>query len=76
MLLGACGLLAVAALFGVGPLYRKAQSVTGSDEGKQEPRSPDGDSSIDQLIRLGELRGSGEISQEEFEVAKGRIIGL
>ena len=74
VLLGACGVLGVAALFGMGPLRRKAESLAGPDEGGQKQLSTEGSSSTDQLILLSELRGSGAISQEEFEAAKRRII--
>jgi hypothetical protein len=76
VLLGACGVLGVAALFGIGPLCRKAESVTGSGEGRQQHVHAEGGSSTDQLILLGELRGSGKITQEEFEAAKSRILDL
>lgn len=36
VLLGACGVLGVAALFGMGPLRRKAESLAGPDEGGQK----------------------------------------
>jgi hypothetical protein len=65
LLLG--GFLALAALFGLGPLHRKAESVAAS---------PDGNSAVDHLIHIAELRDSGEISQEEFDSAKRRILDL
>ena len=68
------GLLAVAALFGVGPLREKEASQRQPHHEAQNEESPVGDSPADQLIRFVRLRDSGEITQEEFEVAKDRIL--
>jgi hypothetical protein len=73
VLLGTCGLLALAALLGIGPLHRDAGPDVPS--GSQPPRPSSHDSEIDRLIHLGQLRESGEIDQDEFEAAKRRIIG-
>ena len=55
------GVLALVGLLGHGPLRVKS--------------NPD-ISEVDQLVRLGELWRSGEISRDELEAEKRRIVGL
>jgi hypothetical protein len=54
------GVLAVVGLLGHGPLRVKPNAVL---------------SEVDQLVHLGELWRSGEISRDELEVQKRRVIG-
>ena len=70
------GLLAVAALFGVGPLRERGVPTVETHQEAQNPRTADGDSTADQLVRIVRLRDSGEISQKQFDAAKSRILDV
>ena len=40
------------------------------------PQQPSGDDSLDQLQKLGELRASGVLTDEEFAAQKAKILGM
>ena len=40
-----------------------------------EPPAPAGESKVDQIERLSALKASGALSEEEFEAAKGEVLG-
>jgi hypothetical protein len=69
------GLVAVAGLFGFGPLRIKPEQVASEATGGHELDSDD-DRSTDQLVHLAELRRTGEISPLGFELTKKQIIGF
>jgi hypothetical protein len=72
-LVGLGCLLAVARIIGLGPLRKNRHPVSPE---VVPVSSPERDSPVDQLIRLGELRKSGGLSQDEFEAEKKRILDL
>jgi hypothetical protein len=69
------GLFGVAGLLDFGPLRIKPERVA-SEATAENLSDLDDDRSTDQLVRLAELRRSGEMSPLGFELAKKQIIGF
>jgi hypothetical protein len=69
VVLAAVGLVAAAGLLGFGPLRLEPDVVPAPENGL------DGPSDVDLLVELARRQLAGELSDDEFEVEKRRIIG-